>query len=257
MQWSHRRWRRYAAQLGTAMLISFPLFAGAAAAGPADPQVEFSGGGLGMLLCGSKPDVSSISVFTQAKVIFVNGLGQGATLQIDGENAGAVNDGEAVEVQFHHGPVAVAMVPECLLNLNGNFSPVTVQVASSNSSPRTSPRAVAPKPRPSTSTGTATNSPTPARPQPTVTPTVTSSPVPPLDEQILPLDPDAVLPSGTASSSATVVSGLDGTQLQAASRRDRGPIGLLAIVATVCVVGVSAGAIRAIITQRANRAEFA
>ena len=35
-----------------------------------------------------------------------------------------------------------------------------------------------------------------------------------------------------------------------------GPVGLLALVATVCVVGVSAGAIRAIIGQRATRAEL-
>ncbi|MDG4834760.1 hypothetical protein O7627_36450 [Solwaraspora sp. WMMD1047] len=35
--------------------------------------------------------------------------------------------------------------------------------------------------------------------------------------------------------------------------RDRGPTGLLALVAAVCVVGVSAGAIRAIIAQRSTR----
>lgn len=33
-----------------------------------------------------------------------------------------------------------------------------------------------------------------------------------------------------------------------------GPVGLLALVATVCVVGVSAGAVRALISQRASRA---
>ena len=32
-----------------------------------------------------------------------------------------------------------------------------------------------------------------------------------------------------------------------------GPNGLLALIATVCVVGVSAGAIRAIVAQRATR----
>lgn len=38
---------------------------------------------------------------------------------------------------------------------------------------------------------------------------------------------------------------------------DDRPIGLLALIAMVCVVGVSAGAVRAIIAQRANRAEWA
>jgi hypothetical protein len=32
-----------------------------------------------------------------------------------------------------------------------------------------------------------------------------------------------------------------------------GPIGLLALVATVCLVGVSAGAIRTVVSQRAGR----
>ncbi|GAB3795015.1 hypothetical protein GCM10027605_00230 [Micromonospora zhanjiangensis] len=39
--------------------------------------------------------------------------------------------------------------------------------------------------------------------------------------------------------------------------RDRGPIGLLALTASVCLVGVLAGAIRAIATQRASRAVVA
>jgi hypothetical protein len=42
----------------------------------------------------------------------------------------------------------------------------------------------------------------------------------------------------------------------AGSSSGDGPVGLLALVATVCVVGVSAGAIRAIIGQRATRAEL-
>jgi hypothetical protein len=41
------------------------------------------------------------------------------------------------------------------------------------------------------------------------------------------------------------------------SASEDGPIGLLALIAAVCVVGVSAGAVRALVTQRANRAEWA
>lgn len=41
------------------------------------------------------------------------------------------------------------------------------------------------------------------------------------------------------------------------STPDDGPIDLLALSATVCVVGVSAGAVRALINQRANRGEWA
>ena len=39
--------------------------------------------------------------------------------------------------------------------------------------------------------------------------------------------------------------------------RESGPIGLLALTAAVCVMGVGAAAIRAIVSQRANRAKVA
>jgi hypothetical protein len=39
--------------------------------------------------------------------------------------------------------------------------------------------------------------------------------------------------------------------------RETGPIGLLALIAAVCVMGVGAAAIRAIVSQRANRVKVA
>jgi hypothetical protein len=38
---------------------------------------------------------------------------------------------------------------------------------------------------------------------------------------------------------------------------EEGPVGLLALIATVCVLGVSIGTIRAILAQRASRAGIA
>jgi hypothetical protein len=38
---------------------------------------------------------------------------------------------------------------------------------------------------------------------------------------------------------------------------DGAPIGLLGLIASVCVLGVAAAAIRAIVSQRANRAKLA
>ncbi|MBB5870984.1 hypothetical protein F4553_004363 [Allocatelliglobosispora scoriae] len=275
MQWSSRRpWRRYAAEVSTALLISLPLLAGSASANPeASPQVDFGGGGLGMLLCGSKPSVGTISVPAQAKVIFVNNLGQRASLQIDGEDGGPVGNGEAVEVQFHRGPVSVAMVPECLLNLTGDFKPVTVQVTPPKTPPRTPPRTTSPRPTAGpaspASGGGNTTSPKPNQSRPGTTPAATAEPgvVDPTDpdltgdDELFPIPPDGGSPTpgaDAATTTTTVVKNTDGSiALPRSSNRDRGPIGLLAIIATVCVVGVAAGAIRAIITQRASRTEFA
>jgi hypothetical protein len=65
-------------------------------------------------------------------------------------------------------------------------------------------------------------------------------------------DPANVEPEPAAGGVA-----VDELSQTAGSSSDDGPIGLLALVATVCVVGVAAGAIRALVTQRANRAEWA
>jgi hypothetical protein len=100
-----------------------------------------------------------------------------------------------------------------------------------------------------------TKPPTPANPQQTA-----SASLPPLPgSPLFPSDlgsvaPGTPLPQGdTLNTPPAVVVGADGKQtprLASETPLDKGPIGLLAIIATVCVVGVTTGAIRAIITQR-------
>lgn len=248
------------AAIGLGFLLGLPLLAQPALAGPeAQPQVEFNGGGLGLLLCDSRPDRPSVTIRSESKVVFVNNLGQGATLQIDGENGGPVSDGQAVEVQFHRGPVAIAMVPDCLLNLggNGSYEPVTVNVTMSSptsGSTTGSPRAVMTRtsPKPKRSAPPAA----PASPAPTDEPS--------LDGTIFPLDPEASASAGPGldgiEPGSTVVTPDGNPAVELASGdtpKGKGSIGLLAIIATVCVVGVSVGAIRSIVSQRASRAEFA
>lgn len=251
--------RRLAAALGLGLLIGVPALAAPALAEPeAQPQVEFNGGGLGLLLCGSRPDRGSVTVKAESKVVFVNNIGQGATLQIDGENGGPIADGQAVEVQFHRGPVSIAMVPDCLLNLggNGSYEPVTVNVNKtsapsdgSGSKTAVKPRTT-PKPKPSPSQAAAV---------PTDEPSIASD-----DTQLFPLDPDAPADQtavlGESAAPGLIASDADTARTAGTlsdTPTDKGPIGLLAIIATVCVVGVSVGAIRAIVGQRASRAEFA
>lgn len=265
--------RRAAAFAAAGLLVGLPLLAAstATAAEPeAAPGVSFSGGGLGLLLCGSKPATSKITVPAESKIRLTNGLGQGATLQIDGKNSAAVPDGETVEVQFHRGPVKVAMVPECLLNLNPTFEPLTVEVVNKATAAPSRPTggqspSSTPSRKPSTKPSPkASNQPGQA-PQTGQNPGQETAP----DGQQLPDEPDETLfptPSDEGDgqpevepSAAVVLGGGDTQNMDPAASLspDKGPIGLLAIIATVCVVGVSAGAIRAIIAQRATRAEFA
>jgi hypothetical protein len=62
--------------------------------------------------------------------------------------------------------------------------------------------------------------------------------------------PAATTPPITAIAAAEPVAAM-------APIRQTGPIGLLALIASVCVMGVGAAAIRAIVSQRANRAKVA
>ncbi|MEV4412435.1 hypothetical protein [Catellatospora sp. NPDC049609] len=266
--------RRAAAFAAAGLLAGLPLLGAhpATAAEPeAAPGVSFSGGGLGLLLCGSKPATPKITVAAESKVKLTNGLGQGATLQIDGKDSASVSDGQTVEVQFHRGPVKVAMVPECLLNLNPTFEPLTVEVVSKATSAPGNPGggqspSSSPSKKPSSKPSPKASAQPNRDPQPGRTP---NGPEASTDAE-LPASPDGPLfteptgsgdelPDAEESPSVSLV-GPGGEKMDpkaSTSSPDKGPIGLLAIIATVCVVGVSAGAIRAIIAQRATRAEFA
>jgi hypothetical protein len=244
--------RAVAAGVGLGFLLGFPLLAQPAFAGPeAGTQVEFEGGGSGPL-CGSKPNRPTVTIKSESKVVFVNNLGQGAMLQIDGANGGPLSDRQAVEVQFRRGPVAIAMIPDCLnSDDNGSYEPVTVNVTS-----------------PSQASGGALGAPwvrISPKPKPSVRTAPTASADPSSEGPLFPPDPEgsgSAGPTGdTLESGSTAVtpngdSAVDLTTMSD-TPKDKGPIGLLAIIATVCVVGVAVGAIRAIVSQRATRTEFA
>jgi hypothetical protein len=262
--------RRLAADLGGGLLLGIPLLAAPGLAAPSlgAPQtqrpVEFSGG-LGPLLCGSKPDRSSVTVKSESRLVFVNNIGHGATLRIDGENGGPIADGQAVEVRFRHGPVAIAMVPDCSPGLGGNgtYEPVTVKVGttrpSSSGSSGGSESAVktwsTPAPSPSPAAAPSTDDPATVADSPlfSLEPDAGTDAVKPVADPDPAADPtqsaDLAIPPGRSPAGTS-------KNLSGDTPIDKGPIGLLTIIATVCVVGVSVGAIRAIVSQHTSRAEF-
>lgn len=249
--------RRLSATAAIGALVGLPL---AMPAYAQSTSVTFTGGGLGLLLCGSKPDTSRIVVPAEQKVRLTNQLGTDATLNIDGASNSTVANGETVEVQFHRGPVSIGMVPDCPLNLNPKYEQLTVDVKQNTVAvpppANTAPARPSPKPSPNTP---------PAAAAPTRGAQETAATAPPAPGASLFSEfamPGAEPTAGVnLESPATVVHpgrSPRGQKLAGDTGPvDKGPIGLLAIIATVCVVGVSAGAIRAIITQRASRTEFA
>jgi hypothetical protein len=252
--------KRLSATAAIGALVGLPLAMPAWAADPA--SVTFSGGGLGLLLCGSKPNTSRISVPADQKVRLTNQLGTDATLNIDGSANSSVANGETVEVQFHRGPVSIGMVPDCPLNLNPSYEQLTVDVRPNTNKVMAVPApAASPAARPSVkpTANTLPSADDPIRGGEDGSPPVPAAAGASLFAEAMPgAEPS---PGVILESPATVVHPGRSPRGQAlaadAGPVDKGPIGLLAIIATVCVVGVSAGAIRAIITQRATRTEFA
>jgi hypothetical protein len=255
---------RVGALLATGAVAGLPLLAAGPAAA-AGPEISFSrGGGLEALSCSSSPSEESVTVPAESTVTFVNRLGSDATLRIDGRDATEVKKDESTDVLFHRGPVQVALVPDCsLLALSKTFEPVSVKVEPADT-PADPPSSQAAKPgghaaaggsSGSTSSGgssTGTDESPAADRKPSASPS--SSSVPPAG-------------GGVGSTGAGTVEGPEapgGEQGLAAeplssvrASAERGPNGLLAIIAAVCVVGVSAGAIRAIVAQRATRTRVA
>src|SRR5581483_9721949 len=210
--------KRFATFAAIGLFAAVPL-AGTLAATPAyaDAGVTFSGGGLGLLLCGSKPDTPQITVGAETKIHLPYGLGGSAQLKIDGTPSATMASGETVEVQFHRGPVSITMVPDCPLNLNTNYQALTVQVLAAPVTAHTSAPAK-PSPKPSAST--------PADPQ-----NGNQGGLPALPNDPLFPDPNAVMgaspaPGGSVEASPVTVVNADGTPVHntAGTRSpDKGP----------------------------------
>jgi hypothetical protein len=94
------------------------------------PTVTFNGGcgpqGVG---AASQPDSAALSVPAEGLVVFVNHLGETATLLVDDRLSGTLQANDEVSVIFHHGPVSVRLAPSCLAVADAD--PVYVAVAAS------------------------------------------------------------------------------------------------------------------------------
>jgi hypothetical protein len=253
------------------VVLSAPLLA-AGIGDAASPTVTFSGEpllGLSTLACPSTPSQSSLAVPADTTVDFVNRTGRTATLWA-GDSQKDIPDKSLVPVTFTRGPasVVVQMVPKCSLDL-GKHAQMTVSVRSATGTAPTPTPTVRPTggvtdapgggTGPVASGGTrASDDPSaPAHPSPAVVPTAPGSASP------------SPLPAGGADASAPDATGDDNPFAAAPVNAEpvfgttRGPAaphsasGLLTLIASVGVVGVSAAALRAIVAQRAHRPQTA
>jgi hypothetical protein len=249
--------RSWSALVLAGVIVTAPLWF-AAAAHAADQVVTFAGVPditESTVSCPSTPDRPALTVNPGATVDFVNHLGETATLTSSTSHQD-LDNGEMVPVTFTAttAPISIEMLPHCNLDV-GVHQAVTITVrpvvadpsASASASASAPPRT----PSPSSSGPSASSAPkhpgsakhTPKhRPSatPSRSPTISGAgnggdadppgPTPPTDTAPLRFgDPVSAIPA------------------------PRGASGLLTLIATVSVGGVTAAVIRAIVGQRATR----
>ncbi|MEV4754003.1 hypothetical protein AB0J86_02655 [Micromonospora sp. NPDC049559] len=194
------------------------------------PEVVFTGGGLFRVRCGVEPKPTSLRLPPESSLRVVNDTGRSARLLLDGVAQGEIPGGSAGDVLVHRGPVSVALRPDCLLTDEAAVR-VEVQAVPVGAVP-TGPEAM--------SSGDLAGAGDRAG---GAAPGASSATRPGVAEDAPPLN----WARGPAAEPAGQIRPV----------REGGPVGLLALIAAICVVGVSAGAIRAIIAQRATRAVVA
>jgi hypothetical protein len=284
------RWKRPAALLAAGIIAGAPLLAPGAAgaigtaaarvdAVESGRQVTFSGGGLLGLSCAAEPSTASVTIRAETTLRVVNRTGHRATLLLDGSARGEVAKGGAAEVLFHRGPVRLALKPHCVLAEQKTVRVQVVTPPPPADEPATGPArpGITTGDRPSggaatggsataggSTAGRGSGGDGAAQPgrQPAGAREEDPALIPGADAAAE--DPDLTGAGTSVGESPPQVNVADpGADLAAepigsmAPISEDGPIGLLAIIAIVCVLGVSVGAMRAILSQRASRASLA
>jgi hypothetical protein len=229
-------------------------------------MVAFLGGDLVPLACSATPDPPSLIVRIGTRVILANFTGADATVDIGAELPVEVAAGTAISVRFGLGEHTVTMAPKCIRTFG--LVPVEISVRRAADLP--------PTPAPGTSAS--------ADPSPDASPTATGHPIAPPDSSdsvsadsapgrsaaVGPRaghggrDGSALAGGDTGSEPVPAVGapgdvdlGLDVEVAASVGPVDRGPDArgrrLLALVATICVFGVTSAIIRAIVAQRTTR----
>ena len=249
--------RRRSALVVAGVVATAPLWL-AVAAHAADQVVTFTGTPdmtESTVSCPSAPNRPTLSVNPGQTVDFVNHLGIAATLTSSTGHQD-LDNGEMVPVTFaaSSAPISIEMLPHCPLDI-GVHDALIVTVLAPTAGPSASASASAPASAPPPSASPArSRTPTAKHPGPTKhTPkhraTATASRSPLVSGAGNGADADPAGPSIAAELPGAVLFG----DPISATPASRGASGLLTLIATVSVGGVTAAVIRAIVAHRATR----
>jgi hypothetical protein len=228
-----------------AVLVTLVLSGPAGPTAPAyaatdQPTVSFVGSGPAPLACSSRPTVPNMTIKRNTRIVLANFTGADATADLGSGDTVAVADGAAISVRLKEGSYTITMVPSCLTVFDVEPTVITVVRA-------------LPEPSPSPPAGTEPVSAGSAQVPPT---SGSSSSSGSGSAAFGRNDPSpSSQPSDTAEPSAKPEPDVQHTF---AVRPNTAPDGrgerLLALIAAICVFGVTSAIIRAIVAQRATGA---
>jgi hypothetical protein len=235
------------------------LLVGGLAHAADSPTVTFTAIGAPPLACGARPDVNSVSVSEGTAVVVANHTGVPARVVVAGQTVLTVDHGAAGLLTLAAGSYSVELVPQCVVV--ANLFPLTVTVASASSPP----------PEPSSPGPPESASPPPGGsesddPPPVLGPAAPGSPTsgdggssagraagapPKRTPSGTPLPAEPASPTGPATASTRPAPGPTGVvQAEAipwTKPEDPKGVRLLAVIAAICVLGVTAAIIRSIV----------
>jgi len=234
-----------------AVLVTLVLSGPAGPTAPAyaatdQPTVSFVGSGPAPLACSSRPSVPNMTIKRNTRIVLANFTGVDATANLGPGDTVAVADGTAISVKLKEGTYSITMSPSCLTTFDVEPAEITVVRELFDPSPSPAP---------------------PVRTEP-----VSSGPgtVPPASGSSGQSGSGGGSGEAAAGSAAgadssdsldpadSTTGGLPEVEHTVADRPNTPPDGrgerLLALIAAICVFGVTSAIIRAIVAQRATGA---
>lgn len=231
-----------------AWLVADPL---AYADEPAAPTVTFTSNGAPPVTCHTRPDVRSLTVPEGTAILIANHTEVRAAVTVGGVTVLTVNDGEGALLTLAPGQHEVLVLPECRSTGNNRSVAVTVTAAP--------PTTTAPAPDTPPATPTITGSSPGGTPVRSSTPPGATPTTPGSGPATTDVPANWIPPSpGSTPSTGAVTSGpssaparadvvrADIVALEDGAGNPKG-VRLLAAIATICVLGVTAAVIRSIV----------
>jgi hypothetical protein len=232
------------------------------------PTVSFAATGAVPFACGSHPNVSSLQVKVGTKIVFANRTDTTATLTVGGEKVADLDPGTGAVVKLRQGQHEVRLSPQCVVVIGTDAVVVSVltgvDLHASPTGDPTPPEEPAILAEPGSSGGSSGGASIPPGVSGAPDRTSGSGPSPSSGtSRGAPGGPGTPATTVTASAHPVAADSGDGPMESVVIDVQRIPLGdprdpkdgrLLAVIAAICVIGVTAAIIRAIVSQRTSSA---